>query len=107
VVIVIYRIKATPAALWLPALLLLAVLIALGVGLWMSASPVAYPSPLVPQRWWWLYGLNPMAGVIDGFRWAWTLSEPIPNKPYAATSCPRFAAESMHAPRADDQQFWH
>jgi len=39
---------------------------------WMLASPVAYPSSLVPQRWRWLYGLNPMAGVIDGFRWALT-----------------------------------
>jgi lipopolysaccharide transport system permease protein len=80
--------------LWLPMLLFLAVLTALGVGLWMSAlnalyrdiryvvpfliqfwmfaSPVAYPSSLVPERWRWLYGLNPMAGVIDGFRWALT-----------------------------------
>jgi lipopolysaccharide transport system permease protein len=38
----------------------------------MFASPVAYPSSLGPQRWRWLYGLNPMAGVIDGFRWAIT-----------------------------------
>ena len=38
----------------------------------MFASPVAYPSSLVPQKWRWLYGLNPMAGVIDGFRWAIT-----------------------------------
>jgi lipopolysaccharide transport system permease protein len=38
----------------------------------MFASPVAYPSTLVPERWRWLYGLNPMAGVIDGFRWAFT-----------------------------------
>jgi lipopolysaccharide transport system permease protein len=90
----IYGITPTLAALWLPVLLLLAVLTALGVGLWMSAlnalyrdvhyvvpfliqcwmfaSPVAYPSSLVPQRWRWLYGLNPMAGVIDGFRWALT-----------------------------------
>jgi lipopolysaccharide transport system permease protein len=94
VVTAIYGIKPTLAALWLPVLLLLAVLTALGVGLWMSAlnalyrdvryvvpflvqfwmfaSPVAYPSSLVPQRWRWLYGLNPMAGVIDGFRWAIT-----------------------------------
>ena len=36
------------------------------------ASPVAYPSSLVPERWRWLYGLNPMAGVIEGFRWALT-----------------------------------
>ncbi len=82
------------AALWLPVLLLLALLTALGVGLWLSAlnalyrdvryvipflmqfwmfaSPVAYPSSLVPERCRWLYGLNPMAGVIDGFRWALT-----------------------------------
>jgi len=42
------------------------------VQFWMFASPVAYPSSLVPARWRWLYGLNPMAGVIDGFRWAIT-----------------------------------
>ncbi len=89
-----YGILPTLAALWLPVLLLLALFTALGVGLWMSAlnalyrdvryvipfaiqfwmfaSPVAYPSTLVPERWRWLYGLNPMAGVIDGFRWALT-----------------------------------
>jgi lipopolysaccharide transport system permease protein len=94
VVLAVYGIRPGLAALWLPVLLLLAVLTALGVGLWMSAlnalyrdvryvvpflmqfwmfaSPVAYPSSLVPQRWRWLYGLNPMAGVIDGFRWALT-----------------------------------
>ena len=87
-----YGIRPALSALWLPALLLLALLTALGVGLWMSAlnalyrdvryvipfviqfwmfaSPVAYPSSLVPARWRWLYGLNPMAGVIDGFRWS-------------------------------------
>ena len=89
-----YGFRPTAALLWLPALILLAVLTALGVGLWMAAlnalyrdvryvvpfliqfwmfaSPVAYPSSLVPIRWRWLYGLNPMAGVIDGFRWAIT-----------------------------------
>lgn len=89
-----YRILPTLAALWLPVFLLLALVTALGVGLWLSAlnalyrdvryvipflvsfwmfaSPVAYPSSLVPARWRWLYGLNPMAGVIDGFRWAIT-----------------------------------
>jgi lipopolysaccharide transport system permease protein len=89
-----YGIPPTLAALWLPVLLLLAVFTALGVGLWLSAlnalyrdvryvipfviqfwmfaSPVAYASSLVPVRWRWLYGLNPMAGVIDGFRWAIT-----------------------------------
>jgi len=89
-----YGIKPTLATLWLPMLLLLAVLTALGVGLWLSAlnalyrdvryvipfviqfwmfaSPVAYPASLVPSRWRWLYGLNPMTGVIEGFRWALT-----------------------------------
>jgi lipopolysaccharide transport system permease protein len=89
-----YRIAPMASVIWLPAFLLLAVLTALGVGLWLSAlnalyrdvryvvpflvqfwmfaSPVAYPSSLVPERWRWLYGLNPMAGVIEGFRWALT-----------------------------------
>ena len=89
-----YRIAPGPAILMLPAFVLLAVLTALGVGLWLSAlnaiyrdvryvlpflvqfwmfaSPVAYPSSLVPERWRWVYGLNPMAGVIEGFRWSLT-----------------------------------
>jgi lipopolysaccharide transport system permease protein len=89
-----YGIHPTMAALLLPFFLLLAVLTALGVGLWLSAlnalyrdvrylmpfiiqfwmlaSPVAYPSSMVPERYRWLYGLNPMAGVIDGFRWSLT-----------------------------------
>jgi lipopolysaccharide transport system permease protein len=89
-----YRMRPGVAALWLPVMLLLAITTALGVGLWLSAlnalyrdvryvmpfliqfwmfaSPVAYPSSLVPESWRWLYGLNPMTGVIDGFRWAIT-----------------------------------
>jgi lipopolysaccharide transport system permease protein len=91
---VYYGIRPTPALLWLPAFLLFAVLTALGVGLWLAAlnamyrdvryvlpflvqfwmfaSPVAYPASLVPLKWRWLYGLNPMAGVIEGFRWSLT-----------------------------------
>ena len=38
--------------------------------LWLFATPVAYPASIVPERWRFLYSLNPMAGVIDGFRWA-------------------------------------
>ena len=87
-----YRITPTLNTFWLPLLLLLALVTALGVGLcfaalnvqfrdvhyiipfiaqfWMFATPVAYPSTLLaePQRT--LYGLNPMVGVIEGFRWA-------------------------------------
>jgi lipopolysaccharide transport system permease protein len=94
VMMVYYRIVPTAAVIWLPGFTLLAILTALGVGLWLSAlnalyrdvryvlpflvqfwmfaSPVAYPSSLVPEKWRWLYGLNPMAGVIEGFRWALT-----------------------------------
>jgi lipopolysaccharide transport system permease protein len=39
------------------------------VQIWLFATPVAYSSTLVPERWRPLYGLNPMAGVVDGFRW--------------------------------------
>jgi len=89
---VYYGIRPTMAMLFLPAFLLLAVLTALGFGLWLAAmnaiyrdvryvvpflvqfwmfaSPVAYPSSLVPARWRWLFDVNPMAGVIEGFRWS-------------------------------------
>jgi lipopolysaccharide transport system permease protein len=89
-----YGMRPGVPALWLPVMLLLAIATALGVGLWLSAlnalyrdvryvtpflmqfwmfaCPVVYPSSLVPERWRWLYGLNPMAGVIDGFRWSLT-----------------------------------
>jgi lipopolysaccharide transport system permease protein len=38
----------------------------------LFASPVVYSSSIVPAKWRWLYGLNPMAGVIEGFRWSLT-----------------------------------
>src|SRR5882724_9806415 len=53
---------------------------------WMLASPVAYPSSLVPARWRWLYGLNPMAGVIDGFRWALTVHGQAPTRSLLVSS---------------------
>ncbi|MCZ6760361.1 MAG: ABC transporter permease, partial [Gemmatimonadetes bacterium] len=37
---------------------------------WLFSTPIAYPSSLVPEQWRTLYGLNPMAGVVEGFRWA-------------------------------------
>lgn len=82
----------TANIIWLPTLIVLAVMTALGVGLWLSAinvqyrdvqytvpflvqiwlfaSPVVYSSTLLPEKYRILYGLNPMAGVIEGFRWA-------------------------------------
>ena len=44
--------------------------------IWMFASPVAYPLSLVPERWRLLYAINPLAGIIDGFRWS-LLGEPL------------------------------
>ncbi|MGA7410029.1 MAG: ABC transporter permease, partial [Bryobacteraceae bacterium] len=103
-----YGIRPTVATLLLPLFVALAVFTALGVGLWLSAlnamyrdvryvvpfltqlwmfaSPVAYPSSLVPERWRWLYGLNPMAGVIEGFRWALTGTSAAPTVLLAASS---------------------
>ncbi len=87
-----YRVPLTPAAALLPALIALAMLTALGFGLWLSAlnvryrdvqylvpylvqigmylTPVVYGSNLIPERFRWLLNLNPMTGVVEGFRWA-------------------------------------
>jgi lipopolysaccharide transport system permease protein len=88
----LYGITPTMALWFAPGFVLFAVTTALAVGLWLSAlnvkyrdvrytiplitqlwlfiSPVAYPSSLVPESWRWLYALNPLVGVIEGFRWA-------------------------------------
>ena len=87
-----YGIVPTIAVLALPFFILLAAATGLSLSLWLSAlnaqyrdiryvvpfllqlwlflTPVAYFGNLVPERWQTLYGLNPMAGVIEGFRWA-------------------------------------
>jgi lipopolysaccharide transport system permease protein len=87
-----YGLLPTVNTLWLPGFLLLALITSLGVGLWLSAlnvefrdvrytvpfvtqfwlfaTPVAYPSSLLQEPWRTLYGLNPMVGVVEGFRWA-------------------------------------
>lgn len=87
-----YRIAPTINVLWLPFFLLLAVCTAMGGGFWLSAlnvqfrdvryavpfiiqawlfaTPIAYPSSIVPEAWQPIYALNPMVGVVEGFRWA-------------------------------------
>lgn len=88
-----YRITPAYNLLWtLPLFILLAIVTALGVALWLSAinvkyrdvnqalpfltrfwlfiTPIAYSSSVISDRWQILYALNPMAGVVDGFRWA-------------------------------------
>lgn len=87
-----YSITITPAVLTLPLFLLLALVTSLGVGLWLSAlnvnyrdvnyvlpfltqiwlflTPIVYPSSALSDKWQLVYALNPMAGVVNGFRWA-------------------------------------
>lgn len=88
----VYGIVPTARILYLPIFLLLALIASLGAGLWLSAinvqfrdvkyvvpfltqfwlfiTPIAYASSLLSEPWRTLYGLNPMAGVVEGFRWA-------------------------------------
>jgi lipopolysaccharide transport system permease protein len=92
IMMLFYGIVPTANIVWLPAFVLLALVSALGVGLWLSAlnvqfrdvryvlpfitqfwmfaTPIAYPSSLLSQPWRTVYGLNPMVGVVEGFRWA-------------------------------------
>jgi lipopolysaccharide transport system permease protein len=87
-----YGVVPTLATLLVPVLLVFVAATAIAVGLWLSAlnvqyrdirytlpflmqfwmfaTPIVYPSSLVPERWRPLMGLNPMAGVVEGFRWA-------------------------------------
>jgi lipopolysaccharide transport system permease protein len=87
-----YHCGATAHVMWVPALLLLALVTSVGVSfwfsalnvkyrdirhvlpfvvqLWMFATPIAYPSSLVPEKFRVFYALNPMTGAIEGFRWA-------------------------------------
>jgi len=87
-----YGVRPGWQIVWLPLLLLLALVTARGVGLWLSAlnvklrdvkyvvpfvtqfwmflTPIAYPSSLLPEVWRPVYALNPMVGVVEGFRWA-------------------------------------
>lgn len=88
-----YRIAPSPNVVWLPVFMLLALLAALGTGLWLSAmnvqfrdvrytvpfltqfwmfaTPIAYPISLLKETWQQtVFGLNPMVGAVEGFRWA-------------------------------------
>lgn len=87
-----YNLTPTINIVWLPCLLLLALCASLSVSLWLSAmnvqfrdvryivpfiiqfwmfaTPIVYPSSLLPEPWRTVYGINPMVGVVEGFRWA-------------------------------------
>jgi homopolymeric O-antigen transport system permease protein len=103
-----YGLPPGPAVLAVPLFVALAAMAAVAVGLWLAAanvryrdvrhalpfftslwlfaSPVAYPASLVPEHWRWLYGLNPMAGAIEGFRWALLGGRGMPLSLVAASS---------------------
>jgi len=92
ILILFYGATPSPNVVWLPAFIVLMLFTALGVGVWLSAlnleyrdvghavpfltqfllflTPVVYPASLVPEGWRFLYALNPMVGVVEGFRWA-------------------------------------
>lgn len=92
IMMLFYKIHITITILILPFLIILAIAVALAVGLWLSAlnveyrdvrytipflvqfwmflTPIAYPASMVPEKLRMLYGLNPMVGVVEGFRWA-------------------------------------
>jgi lipopolysaccharide transport system permease protein len=89
---IVYHINPGIQVLWLPAALLLALITALGVGMWLSAlnvqyrdiqyvapfliqlwmfmTPIIYPISRIPEAWRWLYSLNPMVAVVQLFRGA-------------------------------------
>jgi lipopolysaccharide transport system permease protein len=103
-----FGILPTWSVVWLPLLLLLALVTALGVGLWLSAmnvkfrdvryavpfltqfwlfaTPIAYPSSLLAEPWQTLYGLNPMVGVVEGFRWSLLGTDTAPGPIIAVSS---------------------
>jgi lipopolysaccharide transport system permease protein len=91
VVLLYYAVGISTAALFLPLLIALVLAAAISIGLllaalnvryrdiqaivpfltqmWLFATPIAYSATLVPDNWRWLYDLNPMVGIVEGFRW--------------------------------------
>lgn len=87
-----YNLVPTANIVWLPLFIMLALITSLGISLWLSTlnvqfrdvhfvipfitqfwlfmTPIAYPSSMLSEPWRTLYGINPMAGVVEGFRWA-------------------------------------
>ncbi len=107
VMLLFYGIMPGAGVLSLPFFVLMALMTAFGVGFWLASlnvkyrdvvyvlpfltqfwlfvTPVAYSSSIIPERWRLLYGLNPMAGVVEGFRWA-LLGQGRPPDTYIAVS---------------------
>lgn len=103
-----YGLIPTLNLIWLPLFLLLALVTSLGVGLWLSAlnveyrdvryvvpfvtqfwmlaTPIGYPSSLLHEPWRTIYGLNPMVGVVEGFRWALLRTNSAPGPIIAVSS---------------------
>ncbi|HEX4439962.1 MAG TPA: ABC transporter permease [Thermoanaerobaculia bacterium] len=108
VMMVYYGVTPSSRIIWLPAFLLLALVAALAVGLWLSvlnveyrdvkytvpfltqfwmfATPIVYPSSLLTGKWRVLFGLNPMVGVVEGFRWCILGAKTTPGPMIAASA---------------------
>jgi lipopolysaccharide transport system permease protein len=103
-----YGVTPTANVVWLPLFAVLALITSLGVGLWaaainvqfrdvrytipfltqfwMFATPVAYPSSLLPEPWRTVFGINPMVGVVEGFRWSLVGAQTAPGPIVALSS---------------------
>ena len=101
-IMLFYGLVPTGNIIWLPLFALLALVTSIGVSLWLAAmnvqfrdvrytipfltqawlfvTPIAYPSSLLSEPWRTVYGLNPMAGVVEGFRWALLGTDTAPGK---------------------------
>ena len=103
-----YGVNPSLRILWLPVFIVLAVVAALGIGfllsamnvhirdvehtlpfltqIWLFLTPIAYPSSLLSEPWRTVYGINPMVGVVEGFRWALLDSKAVPGRILVASS---------------------
>lgn len=108
ILLIVYKHPITINLIFIPLLLIITLVLAMGIGItfsalnvyyrdftyvlpfviqiWLYASPLAYSSNLIPSAWTWVYDLNPMVGVIDGFRWVFfeTTAFPVDSLGYSA-----------------------
>jgi len=104
-----YRIAPSSNFMWLPVFALLAFVTSLGTGLWLSAlnvhfrdvrhvvpffvqiwlfaTPIAYPSSMISEPWRTIFGINPMVGVVEGFRWSLLGTQTRPGPMILVSSC--------------------
>ncbi len=92
ILMIIYKVEIQSNLWYLPAFMLITIMASVGIGIWVSAltvryrdlqnimpfliqmlfylTPVIYPAKLIPEKYLWIYYMNPLVGVVDGFRWS-------------------------------------